>query len=74
MNEIEVIRVLKRENAEFRKIEAEHRSLDEKIAEIDRKLYLTTEEEIEKKKLQKQKLVKKDRIAELVREYKKSHN
>jgi uncharacterized protein YdcH (DUF465 family) len=74
MNEIEVVRVLKRENAEFRKVEEEHRILDEKIAEIDRKLYLTTEEEIEKKKLQKQKLVKKDRIAELIREYKKSHN
>jgi len=42
------------------------------LAEIDSKRYLTSEEEVERKKLQKQKLLKKDRMAELVRDYKKS--
>jgi len=74
MTEEEVIELLKKENEEFRKIENEHRILDERIMEIDKKIYLTTEEELEKKKLQKQKLVKKDRLAELVREYKKAKN
>lgn len=74
MNENEVVEILKKENDEFRKVEEEHRLLDEQITEIDKKLHLTTEEELERKKLQKQKLVKKDRLAELIREYKKSHN
>lgn len=74
MNENDVIEMLKKESEEFRKVEEEHRILDEQIIEIDKKLHLTTEEEVERKKLQKQKLVKKDRLAELIREYKKSHN
>lgn len=74
MNENEVVEILKKESEEFRKIEEEHRLLDEQIIAIDKKLYLTTEEELERKKLQKQKLAKKDRLAELVREYKQSHN
>lgn len=74
MNENDVVEILKKESEEFRKIEEEHRLLDEQIIAIDKKLYLTTEEEIERKKLQKQKLAKKDRLAELVREYKQSHN
>lgn len=74
MNENEVVEMLKKESEEFRKIEEEHRLLDEQIIAIDKKLYLTTEEELERKKLQKQKLAKKDRLAELVREYKQSHN
>jgi len=74
VNENDVIEMLKKESEEFRKVEEEHRILDEQIIEIDKKLHLTTEEEVERKKLQKQKLVKKDRLAELIREYKKSHN
>lgn len=74
MNENEVVEILKKESEEFRKIEEEHRLLDEQIIAIDKKLYLTTEEELERKKLQKQKLAKKDRLAELVREYRQSHN
>lgn len=74
MNENEVVEILKKESEEFRKIEEEHRLLDEQIIAIDKKLYLTTEEELERKKLQKQKLAKKDRLAKLVREYKQSHN
>ena len=38
---------------------------------MDKKVYLNPEEDIERKKLAKQKLLKKDKIAEMVREYKK---
>lgn len=72
MKEQEIIDALRRENEDFKKIEAEHRSLDEKIAEMDKNRYLSTDEEIERKKLQKQKLVMKDQIAEYVRNYKKA--
>ena len=72
MKEREIVEFLKKENGEFKKLSEEHRSLDVLLAEIDGKRYLTSEEEVERKKLQKQKLLKKDRMAELVRDYKKN--
>lgn len=74
MREEEIVEILKRENEEFRRLAEEHRSLDNMLAEIDRKPYLTAEEEIERKRIQKLKLNKKDRMAELIREYKKRHS
>ncbi len=73
MNEQEIIEKLKEENAEFKKLIDEHHSLDAQLEEIDRKVYLTPEEELERKKMQKQKLLKKDQMAEFIRNYKKSH-
>jgi len=72
LKEQEIAELLKKENEEFRKLSDEHRDLDGLLAEIDNKRYLTPEEELERKKIQKQKLLKKDRMAEIVREYKKS--
>jgi hypothetical protein len=73
LKEQEIIESLKQGNEDFRKLHEEHHSLDGLLAEIDRKIYLTPEEEIERKKMQKQKLFKKDRMAEMVRDYKKGH-
>lgn len=73
MKEPEITEILKKENEEFKKLSDEHRHLDSLLSEIDKKVYLTPEEEVERKKLQKQKLQKKDRMADLVRNYKKSH-
>jgi uncharacterized protein YdcH (DUF465 family) len=72
LKEQEIVEVLKKENEEFRKLSEEHRSLDTLLSEIDSKRYLTPEEEFERKKIQKQKLLKKDRMAEIVRGFKKS--
>ena len=72
MKEYEIVEHLKKENEEFRKLSEEHRNLDVLLAEIDSKRYLTAEEEFERKKIQKQKLQKKDKMAEFVRQYKKS--
>jgi uncharacterized protein len=72
LKESEIVEFLKNENEEFRKLSEEHRDLDGLLSEIDSKRYLTAEEEIERKRIQKQKLLKKDRMAELVREYKKN--
>lgn len=74
MKELEIIELLKKENEEFRRLLEEHRGLDMLLTEIDNKRYLTPEEELERKKIQKQKLLRKDRIAELVREYKQGHS
>lgn len=72
MKENEIVEFLKKENDEFKKLSEEHRDLDGLLSEIDSKRYLTAEEEVERKRIQKQKLLRKDRMAELVREYKKT--
>ncbi len=73
MNDEEIKELLRRESEEFKRLDEEHRGLKSLLAEMDRKVYLSTDEEMERKKLQKLKLVKKDRMAELIREYRKSH-
>ena len=73
MKEQEIIERLKKESEEFRKVLEEHHGLDATLAEIDRKVYLSPEEEIERKKLQKQKLAKKDKMAEFIRDFKKAN-
>lgn len=50
----------------FKELVNEHRLLDEKLKELDRKVYLSADEEIERKRLQKLKLAKKDKIAEIL--------
>ncbi len=72
MRENEIVEVLKQQNEEFKKLSEEHRSLDSLLSQIDSKHYLTADEEVERKRIQKQKLLKKDRMAALVREYQKS--
>jgi uncharacterized protein YdcH (DUF465 family) len=74
LKEQQIVERLKEENEEFKRLSEEHRSLDTLLAEIDSKRYLTPEEEVERKNIQKQKLLKKDKMAELIREYKKSHS
>lgn len=73
LKETEIVEALKRENEEFRKLSEEHRNLDSQLAEMDTKRYLSPEEELERKRIQKLKLLRKDRMAELVREYKKTN-
>ncbi len=70
MKEHEIIEKMLRDNEEFRKINDEHHQLDILLTEIDKKVYLTPEEEIERKKMQKQKLLKKDIMAEMIRQFK----
>jgi len=69
MREEEIIEILKKENEEFRKLYEEHRQLDSILDEMNKKPYLTPEEEIEKKRMQKEKLYKKDKMAEMIRQY-----
>lgn len=71
MKEIEIAEVLRREDENFRKLEEEHKMLKETLAEMDKKKYHTADEEIERKKIQKQKLKVKDSLAAFIVEYKK---
>lgn len=74
MKEQEIIEALRRENEEFRRLEQEHRNLDNTLKELESKRFLTAEEELEIHNLKKLKLSKKDRMLELIQEYKKSHS
>jgi len=56
------------------RLNEEHKDLENLLEEFDNKRYLTSEEEIERKRIQKQKLLKKDRMAELIRNYKKNNS
>jgi uncharacterized protein YdcH (DUF465 family) len=69
-----VVKILLESNEEFKRLYNEHLELEKKIAEFDRKHYLTPEEELERKRLQKIKLAGKDRMFELIKEYKNRNN
>jgi uncharacterized protein YdcH (DUF465 family) len=71
VKEEEIVEVLRKENEEFRKLTEEHRDLEELLEKIDRKRFLTAEEEVERKKIKKQKLLKKDKMAALISGFKK---
>jgi len=73
MTEREILEILSTESAEFKKLGDEHKNLEKLLSGFNGKVYLTHEEEVEKKQVQKLKLQKKDRMAELVRQYKKAH-
>lgn len=74
MRDEQIMEILSKESEEFKKLTEEHRSLDHKLTDFSTKRYLNPEEEFEKKRLQKLKLLKKDRMAELIRKYRKSHS
>jgi uncharacterized protein YdcH (DUF465 family) len=56
-----------KENEELKKLWDEHLEYKRKIGELDGRPYLTAEQEIERKRLQKYKLAGKDRIEEILR-------
>ena len=52
-------------DAELVRLEREHRELKARLSELNSRLYLSAEEQVERKKIQKLKLAKKDRLAQL---------
>ena len=60
---------LRNANADFRELQETHHQLDEQLQELLKNHILTSEEELRKKQIQKEKLDKKDRMAMLIREY-----
>ena len=60
---------LRQSNTEFRELENSHHRLDAELNELQRRHVLTPAEEVVKKRLQKEKLAKKDKLAEFIRGY-----
>lgn len=69
-DEQELIRKLKDEDQEFAKLWEEHEHFENKLEEYTKMRYLTTEQELDKKRIQKLKLLGKDRMAEIIRKHK----
>ena len=62
-----VVALLRSENSEFQKWEQEHRKLEDSLLTLEAHRYLTPEEEMERKRIQKLKLAAKDRMMEIIR-------
>ena len=58
---------LRTEDPEFQKWEDEHHKLESTLQSIDTHVYLTPEEEVERKRVQKLKLAVKDKMMEMIR-------
>lgn len=69
MREEEFIVSLLDKDPELRKYYEEHQELEKKLLGYQDKLHLTPAEELEKKRLQKLKLIGKDKIMEILRRY-----
>jgi uncharacterized protein len=61
--------VLRASNLEFRQLEEAHHRLDTELSELQKRHVLTPQEEVLKKQIQKEKLAKKDKMADLIRHY-----
>lgn len=51
----------------------EHVSYEKQLAKLDSKLFLSPQEELQKKELQKKKLIGKDRLEALLKKYRNNH-
>jgi len=69
LTEDAIVEQLRHSNTEFRELEASHHRLDLELNELQKRHVLTPTEDLEKKRMQKEKLVKKDKLAELIRLY-----
>jgi hypothetical protein len=67
--EAQIAETLRTLNPEFRELEETHHRLDTELGELQRRHFLTPQEEALKKQIQKEKLAKKDKMAEIIRQY-----
>jgi uncharacterized protein YdcH (DUF465 family) len=61
---------LRTEDPEFQRLEVEHRRLDQQLMKFETHVYLSPEEEFERRRLQKLKLAAKDRMMDMIRRFK----
>jgi uncharacterized protein len=69
-----LIEHLKQANPEFRQLMEEHLQYERQLEEFNNLRYLTSQQELEKKQVQKMKLRGKDRMAEILKEHKSRLN
>ncbi len=67
--DLEIIKRLVEENDELRALMEEHRELERVLDTMQEKRFLSAEEEVKKKNIQKLKLAGRDRIEEILSKY-----
>ena len=72
MKEEHAIVSLLDKDPELKKFYDEHRELEKKLAEFQHKHHLTPEEEVEMKRIQKLKLIGKDRMMEILAQHRQT--
>ncbi len=65
---------IQNDNEEFKKLYAEHNLLKQKVVELNKLKFLSGDQELEKKKHQKEKLKTKDRLEKILSEYESQAN
>jgi uncharacterized protein len=68
-NDEQLILTLLDRDPELKRYYDEHVELEKQLAQLNHKGFLNTEEEVERKRLQKVKLAGKDRIMEILHKY-----
>ena len=68
--DIEIINRLVDENEEMARLWAEHQELEAKLKNMENKMYLTAEDQVEVTRLKKVKLAGRDRIEAILAEHK----
>lgn len=67
--DLELIQKYIASDPELRRQMEEHEAFERKLEEFNRRIYLTPEEEMERKRVQKLKLAGRDRIEAILRKY-----
>lgn len=74
--DLEIIQSYLRKDKQLASLYQEHLDYERRLAKLDNKLFLTPEEEVLRKELQKKKLLGKDKIEDILQKYRdnqKSH-
>ena len=66
----EIVKDLLAKDEEFKRAYMAHRGYEAELSELNKKAYLTTEEQMKKKKIQKLKLAEKDRMEMIISRHK----
>ena len=70
----ELIDQLLPENQELQELVKEHKEFESQLGEINKRLYLSDEENREKKRIQKLKLAGRDRIEQILKDHRAKGN
>lgn len=72
--DLEIIQKYIDVDPELKRYMEEHEEFERKLEEMNQRIYLTPEEEVERKKIQKLKLAGRDRIEAILAKYKSQNN
>ncbi len=73
LSDEQVKEILYNENPEFKQLKDKHSSFEVRLQELLKKSRLSDQEELELHNIKKQKLILKDKMYEMIREYREKH-